>query len=175
MELLGEFFEKDRDIIQNPEEEVCYKVRKAARAVVWNRTHELALIYVSRHGYHKLPGGGVERGENLAAALRRELKEEIGADVRIDGEVGATIEYRDTYGLLQISYCYIAELIGEAGALALTDEEKARGFELEWTSIGHAINTLENDAPADDVGHFIRLRDLTFLRRVQEREEEEFH
>jgi 8-oxo-dGTP pyrophosphatase MutT (NUDIX family) len=170
MELLGEFYEKNHDPTLSPAEEVCYKVRKAARAVIWNSAREVALIFVSKYNYHKLPGGGVERDEDLVAALRREVREELGGDIRVTGEVGATIEYRESTRLLQISYCFMVQLLGSVGATSLTDEEKARGFELEWAELNYAISALENDAPSDDVGHFIRQRDLTFLRQVRRME-----
>ncbi len=37
-----------------------------------------------KHTYWLLPGGGVEYGESLDAALKRELKEELGIDIRVD-------------------------------------------------------------------------------------------
>lgn len=166
MELLGEFFEKDADII--PDEGACYHLRKAARAVVFNHAGEVALIFVAQHGYHKLPGGGVERGEDLETALRREVREEIGGGIEIRAALGVVIEYRDQSELLQISYGFLADLIGDPAAVALTVEEKSRGFELGWVSMDYALQIMQSDTPADDVGHFIKQRDLLFLRKAQE-------
>jgi len=36
-----------------------------------------------KHTYWLLPGGGVEYGESLDKALKRELKEELGIDIRV--------------------------------------------------------------------------------------------
>ena len=38
-------------------------------------------------GYWEFPGGKVERDEDLATALRRELQEEIGVETEIGAEI----------------------------------------------------------------------------------------
>jgi 8-oxo-dGTP pyrophosphatase MutT (NUDIX family) len=65
--------------------------RTAVRGVLF-RGRELLLLS-SRHGDYKFPGGGVEPGESLASALRREFREECGyADVVVGAELGTTRE-----------------------------------------------------------------------------------
>ncbi len=168
MELLGEFYEQGADIVPNGE--VRYKLRKAARAVVFDDERRIALLYVARDGYHKLPGGGVEKGERLLAALEREVLEETGCRIEVRRlEVGASVEYRDSHETLQLSYCFLADLVGSPGPTAFTDQEKQRGFELEWMRLPDAIAALEKDNPRDYVGHFIRRRDLLFLQTAASR------
>jgi len=55
-----------------------WQERAAARAVVRDVGGAIGLLHVTNAGYYKLPGGGVESGEDLREALVRECKEELG-------------------------------------------------------------------------------------------------
>jgi ADP-ribose pyrophosphatase YjhB (NUDIX family) len=85
--------------------------RLAVSACVW-RGGEVLLIQRSRPiaGQWSLPGGHVEPGESLEAAVRRELKEETGVDAALDQFVGLYEVIRhDAAGLLTAHYaiaCY---------------------------------------------------------------------
>lgn len=99
MELLRELSE--RDIGYPPSGKAdAYRLRKAARAVIQNTQDEIALLYVSKHRYHKLPGGGLEPGEEMTEALKREVLEEVGAEIEITSEIGLIIEFRDQLSLV---------------------------------------------------------------------------
>lgn len=67
--------------------------------------------------YHKLPGGGVEEGEDIETGLRRESFEEIGCTIEYIHELGTIEEYRNECrnggGRHQISHCFIAEIAGD--------------------------------------------------------------
>lgn len=165
MKLIREIIEKD---ITNKEtyEEISYKIRKASRAVVFNEENKIAILNVSNDNYHKLPGGGIEKDEDIITALRRELIEEVGVAVDVLNELGMIIEYRDNFKQLQISYCYLCRVVGEYQQTSFTEEEKNNGFILEWVSLNEAISILEKDNPGKYMGKFIRKRDLEFLKNV---------
>lgn len=165
MKLIREITEKD---ITNKEtyEEISYKIRKASRAVVFNEENKIAILNVSNDNYHKLPGGGIERDEDIITALRRELIEEVGVEVDVLDELGMIIEYRNNFKQLQISYCYLCKVVGEYQETSFTEEEKNNGFILEWVSLNEAISILENDNPEKYMGKFIRERDLEFLKNI---------
>jgi 8-oxo-dGTP diphosphatase len=96
--------------------------RRAVRAVVLDKTGQVALLNVSRKGYHKLPGGGIDEGEDMQVALERELLEEIGCKAEIVAEIGKILEYRDEWQQFQESYCYLAKLVGDQKPSEFTEE-----------------------------------------------------
>ncbi len=164
MKLLREI--KHRELFPDSDQKTpdAFGHRRAARAIVTNDVGEVALLYVGKYKYHKLPGGGIEDGEDITQALERELLEEIGCQAEVTGEIGEIIEYRDAWGMMQTSYCYLARQIGAAVAPDFTDKELSEGFEIVWAkNMDVAIALLDNDDPQDYGGRFITMRDRTFL------------
>lgn len=146
-----------------------FRKRKAARAVVFGDAAKIALLRVGLYGYHKLPGGGIDEGEDIPAALERELLEEIGCKAEVTGEVGQIIEFRDQYELEQISYCFTAKQVGGKGEPDYTEEELREQFSIVWAdNVDGAIALLEQDEPANYEGMFIQKRDLALLRAAKE-------
>jgi ADP-ribose pyrophosphatase YjhB (NUDIX family) len=144
-----------------------YKERSASRAVVFDGDHKIALLHATNKHYHKLPGGGIEAGENIETALHRELSEEIGCSVQNIRELGIIEEYRNKFSLHQISYCFLADLAGEKGTPHLEEDEIADGFEPVWMDLEAAIKTLESETSIEDYeGRFIQMRDLAFLKEA---------
>ena len=143
--------------------------REAARAVVYDDAGKIALLRAGLHSYHKLPGGGVDDGEDVLTAIGRELLEEIGCRAEVTGEVGKIIEYRDQFQLEQISYCFIAQQVGEKGEPNFTERELQDEFSIVWVDdIDHAIALLKQDKPADYGSRFIQKRDLAILKAAKE-------
>ncbi len=147
-----------------PEELEKYEFRRAARAVVFDKEGKTALLSVSKKGYHKLPGGGVEKGESLEEALKRECREEIGCEIKITGEIGMTIEHRTKWKVRQECYCYLAEVIGEKGEPAFMDDEIVEEFSVLWADLDEGIRILQTDQSDDYQWKFIKIRELVFLR-----------
>ena len=149
-----------------------YKERGADRAVVFDNDKKIALLHVTKLHYHKLPGGGIEQGESIEDALRRELSEEIGCSVKNIRELGIIEEFRNKFSLHQLSHCFLADLDGEKGAPHLEQDEIADGFETVWLSIEDAIKALDDEVGVEDYeGKFIRLRDVSLLRRAAQLKE----
>ncbi len=140
-----------------------YTLRKSARVILLNKEGNMATQYLKTYKYHKLPGGGIDSGESTEDAIKREVKEEVGCDCTIIRPVGMTIEYRNKHNLLHISYCYVAEVVGEIGEPALEEEEIKEGQETLWLSPHEVLEKMRHDKPGKFIGHFIIQREISFL------------
>lgn len=140
--------------------------RFASRAIIFDENGLVPILLVSKYGYHKLPGGGIEDGEDKIKALHREIEEETGCKAEISGEIGEITEHRSKWDLFQTSYCYLGKVLSK-GKLNFTKKEKNQGFELKWMTIDEAISSLRNDKPQNYEGVFIQQRDLAFLEEAR--------
>lgn len=68
------------------------------------------------------PGGGVEEGEDLAAAIRRELSEELGADVDVIGKIALISDYYNVIGRHNLSNYFLCK-VRSFGEKHLTKDE----------------------------------------------------
>lgn len=149
----------------------AFRKRGAARAVLLDESGQVYLLSVGKHGYHKLPGGGIDEGEDVKQALERELMEEVGCRAEIIAELGIIIEYRnyEDGGLEQTSYCYLAKQVGNQVDSALEAAELEDGmFEVKAKSIDDALALLSQDKPGNLEGKFIQKRDMAFLHAAKE-------
>ncbi len=146
------------------------KYRKAVRGVVLDDEDKVGLIFVARHNYYKLPGGGAEGSESDEDALKRECLEEIGCNVKVMQEIGKVFEHRDKINLDQESFCYLAKVVGEKGKTNLVDYEITDRFETVWVDIGKAIELVKTSKPGLDTydGPFIIIRDEIFINKAKE-------
>ncbi|OYW43956.1 MAG: hypothetical protein B7Z33_14065 [Sphingomonadales bacterium 12-68-11] len=72
-------------------------------------------VLLVRHSYGgggwSLPGGGLKRGEDPVAAVRREAREELGCDLW--GDLRALPPLRDTLsGAAHVGYLFVGQLAG---------------------------------------------------------------
>ena len=146
-----------------------YYERRAARAVLRDRNGKVALMYASKRQYYKLPGGGIDDGEEVIEALSRELMEETGCIAKIAQNLGITEEWRDFDKMHQISYAFAAEVISQDTPPAFTQSEIEEGFELYWTTnIDSAIGLVESNNNNEDVRvSFMSQRDTAILAKAK--------
>ena len=88
--------------------------------------------------YFVFPGGGVEKGEELKEALKRECIEELGVEIKIVKKFAS--ERFDRGAIKQMEHFYICEIIsGEIGTGAGPEYDADSDYEgihsIEWISI----------------------------------------
>ncbi len=138
-----------------------YRTRTAARAIL-QKEGKIALLYVAKYDYHKLPGGGIEENETLQQGLQREVMEEVGCRISNERKVGEIIEYRNLLGVKQTSHCYIGDA-EEVDSPTFTNKEIAEGFQVRWLPYDEAIKVMQKSHPEYYKGKFTVRRDLEFL------------
>ncbi|SRR6266568_3018961 len=156
----------------NPEAPIVdhadFSRRDTVRAVVLDSRNKVALLNVAKKGFHKLPGGGIDEGETMENALKRELLEELGVRAEIIAEIGEIHEFWDEEQQMQISSCYLARQVGEQTSPSFTEKEQESGFQALWVeTVDEAITMLKADHPAGHAGKHIVLRDLLFLETAR--------
>jgi 8-oxo-dGTP diphosphatase len=146
----------------------AFKPRLAARGVVFDGKSNVAILPVSNHDYYKLPGGGIEEGENEIDAFRRECLEEIGFDAEVISELGLIIEYRNPISVVQTSYCYVGKVIGERKEIQLTEHEISQGFKQPlWVPFEEAFRLISTSNPNNWEGAYIKERDTLILETAR--------
>lgn len=140
-----------------------YRLRKSARAILLDDTGKMATQYLEKYTFHKLPGGGIDAGESVEEALKREVLEEVGCDSKILRPVGMVIEYRNKYKMLHISYCFVSQVVGPIGQPKLEEGEIEEGQTTLWLPPEEALAKMKVDVPGKYEGHFNLKREIAFL------------
>ena len=166
--LIAEFRDSDFGFPEDGDEN-CFKERNAARAVLIDDDYRVALIDATNRGYYKLPGGGIDEGELIEEALRREVLEEAGYEIEPLCPLGYTHETRHKFEQFNNSYAWLARAKKEVGRNLMEDEIED-GFEVKWfDSIDDAIAAVEKVDVSDMIyqAHFFTARELAILREAR--------
>ena len=112
-------------------------------------------------------GGGVEPGEDLEAALRRELREELGAEVELLGKIGVVSDYYNLIHRHNVNHYFLCRGL-RFGETQLTEQERER-FHLAILRLGYEEALREYEACAQTpLGRLIAQREVPVLRRAKE-------
>lgn len=163
MKILAEISEATLKIGEPEQLGTEYRLRKSARVILLNAAHEMATQYLETYKFHKLPGGGVDPGETIEEALKRETLEEVGAECKIVRSLGMVIEYRQKYKMLHISYGFVATVVGEIGEPELEPGEIEEGQTTLWLPPREVLERLRSDTGTKFEAAFIQAREIAFL------------
>ena len=118
--------------------------RPSARGIIM-QGDKLVMIYSRAYGFYKLPGGGIEVGEDKQQALVREVKEETGLTVIPEsikefGYVRRIQKGKYEPVFIQDNFYYLCQTTDEMGTQELTDVEKEADFVLQYVTPQQALD-----------------------------------
>jgi len=144
------------------------KPRKAVGIVLFDDENNIALSHIGIWDLHGLPGGGVDDGEDLLEAVKREAWEETGCRCEIRGEIGKTYQNSKIDGFVQEKYYYLAKVVGEKGELHLEEYEVASETTVRWYPLEQAMQIISG-RKSDNIGQEVmKRRDLMVLKEVEQ-------
>ncbi len=112
-------------------------------------------------------GGGVEDGEDLQTAIKRELKEELGADVDVLGRIGVVSDYYNLIHRHNINNYFLCR-IRSFGDRNLTKDE-IEEFHLSTLKMSYEEAAAEYELRRETkLGRLIANRELPVLMRAKE-------
>lgn len=147
--------------------------RTVARGIVYDESGQFYFVRAEREDDFgkatliETAGGGVEAGENLLTAIRRELKEELGVQVEVVCKIGVVSDYYNLIHRHNINHYFLckAESFGEK---SLTQDEINR-FHLSTLTLSYEEAVLEYENRANTkLGKLIANRELPILHRAKE-------
>lgn len=157
------------------------RTRETVRALLFNQEQEALMVYSSLFDDYTFAGGGIKKRESHLEALKRELKEELGANtVTILEPYGFIKELR--YGLkgnddvyLQTSYYYIVS-IKSFGSPNFVGREQLHGLQMKWvdlrTAYLHNEQVLKDDLHQTKGLNTVLVRENAVIKQLLEEKNE---
>lgn len=110
---------------------------------------KIAMMHSLKYDYYKLPGGGIEEGEQLEDTLIREVREESGLVVKTDsikefGYVRRIEKGRIEDIFIQENFYFLCDAEEMLQVQELDEYEEEEKFTLEYVTPEHAISVNEN-------------------------------
>ncbi|MBO4617454.1 MAG: NUDIX hydrolase [Lachnospiraceae bacterium] len=115
----------------------------------------------------EIAGGGVEPGEELNEAIKRELKEELGAEVEVICKIGVVSDYYNLIHRHNINNYFLCRAVSFGEKHLMPDE--IEDFHLSTLKMTYeeamAEYELRRETP---IGRLIANREMPILKRAQE-------
>ena len=147
--------------------------RNIARAIVYDESGQFYFVRANRDDDFgkatliETAGGGVEEGEDLIAAIKRELKEELGAEVEVVCKIGVVSDYYNLIHRHNINNYFLCR-VNSFGDKNLTEDE-INCFHLSTVKLSYEDAVKEYKYRANTrLGKLVANRELPVLYRAKE-------
>ena len=139
------------------------KPRITARALVRNSEGLYALMYSEAFDLYSLPGGGVDRGEDILSALHREIYEETGCIPDTVIPLGRVLENRASCNFTQDNYYFAVTTSSQSPKAHFTPEEELRGTQVLFLPFDEMYERIASPIHVTPQRKFIQARDLAAI------------
>ena len=147
--------------------------RQIVRAIVFDEEGWFYFVRVTRDDHFgkavliETSGGGVEDGEDLLPAVRRELEEELGARVEVVCPIGTVSDYYNLIHRHNINHYYLCKAVSFGEKHLMPDE--IDDFHLSTLKLSYDEAEAEYGRCAcTPIGRIIANRELPVLRHARE-------
>ena len=147
--------------------------RNIARAIVYDEDENFYFVRAKRNDDFgqatiiETAGGGVEEGEELRDAIKRELKEELGVKVDVICKIGVVSDYYNLIHRHNINNYFLCK-VESFGEKELTEDE-INNFHLSTLKLSYEEVVREYDYRSNTrLGKLIANRELPVLHRAKE-------
>ena len=147
--------------------------RQIVRAILFDDEGYFYFVHVDRDddfgraAYIETAGGGVEDGENLDFAIRRELLEELGATVEVLCKIGVVSDYYNLIHRHNINNYYLCRAVS-FGDTHMTEDE-IHSFHLSTLKLTYDEAVAEYERCTETpIGRIVCNRELPILKRAKE-------
>ena len=146
--------------------------RRIARAIVYDGDGFFYFVRVHRDdqfgngAFIETSGGGIEAGEESEKAIRRELKEELGAEADVICKLGVVSDYYNLIHRHNVNHYYLCKLLS-LGSTSMTEEEIS-DFQLSTLRLTYEEAVAEYRKNADTPwGSLLCQRELPILEQAK--------
>ena len=147
--------------------------RPVARAIVFDDNGDFYFVRINRDDYFgkatliETSGGGVEEGEDLNTAIKRELKEELGAETDVICKIGVVSDYYNLIHRHNINNYFLCKVIS-FGDKNMTQQE-IEDFHMSTLKMTYEEAVSEYEKRRETpLGRLVANREVPILKRAKE-------
>ena len=146
-------------------------LRIVSRGIVLDGNGFFALHRIHRddifgkEDYYETPGGGMDKGETVEEALKRECKEELGEEVEILGKLGIVKDAYNLIGRKNENHYFLCRKLSEGKPHFVSDGDSLIQ-ETIWVSLDEGIEKMKSQKD-HGVSALVKARELPILMEAK--------